>query len=68
MTRERWKEILHLVDAYNRAKGEDYISPFIARHQGVLGKVAQRIGVPTQELDEFLTLADAELPQDYLMG
>ena len=69
MDEERKAEILKLVDCYNRddSKGIPE-SPFIARHFGRLGQVSEKIGVPVEELDEFLTAINRELPDDYLMG
>ncbi len=69
MTDERKAEMLRKVDRYNRDDSEGTpVSPFIARSDGMLGRVAEKIGIPVQELDEFLTLIDRELPQDYLFG
>jgi len=68
---QRKFDILQLVDRYNRddSKGVP-MSPFIAWHHGMLGEVAEQIGVPVAELDEFLTIMDTprELPYDHLMG
>lgn len=69
MTQERKAEILALVHCYNLDDSEGPpLSPFIARHNGVLDHVAEKIGVPTGELDEVLTILDHELPNDYLAG
>ncbi len=69
MSRERKVEILELVHRYNLDDSERTpLSPFIARHDGVLDRVAEKIGVPTGELDEFLTIIDRELPNDHLVG
>lgn len=60
-------KILHLVDAYNRGPGNP-VSPFIAEHEGRLDAVAAQIGIPTPQLRQFLSEANALLPSDYLMG
>jgi len=69
ITEERKAEILQLVDRYNRDDSQGTpVSPFIARHHGMLDCVSEKIGVPTGELDEFLTAMNRELPSDYLAG
>lgn len=64
LTDQQYLRIMHLVDEYNRAGigKEGYVSPFIARANGELDKVAEKIGVPVAELDEFLTRVNQELP------
>ncbi|GEM_PF-3869638 len=69
ITEERKAEILELVDRYNRDDSQGApVSPFIARHHGMLDDVSAKVGVPVGELDEFLSIMDRELPSDYLAG
>jgi hypothetical protein len=68
MTPERKAEMYRLADAYNRARGPGYVPPYIAMFHGVLEPVAKDIGVPSEELEEFLTEIEPDLPQDHLIG
>jgi len=66
------REIMARVDPYNRRPGHP-MSHFIARgfglHSPVFARVCEEVGeVSIEELDEFLTRTDAELPQDHLIG
>ncbi|HCR52274.1 TPA: hypothetical protein DIV48_01330 [Candidatus Kaiserbacteria bacterium] len=62
-------EILRLIDQYNRDDSAGVpVSPFIARYEGTLASVSEKVGVHVEELDEFLTIMDSELPNDYLTG
>lgn len=68
MAPERYSEILRRIDHYNRHPKEGHISPFMARFNGCLSTVADKISVPTAELEEFLEQAEKDLPQDHLFG
>ena len=59
LTQERRGDIFDKVDKFIRGGG---ISPFIARKNGTLAEVAEKIQVPLGELEEHLAMLDQELP------
>ena len=64
----REEEIVSRLSHYNTGPGNP-TSPFIARRWGTLGEVAEKVGVPKEELDALLTKLDRDfLPYDHLMG
>lgn len=66
MLKARKNEILRLISQYNLDDSDGPpLSPFIARQNGILSQVSEKIGVSVEELDECLTLISLELPSDY---
>lgn len=62
----RYKEVMNKVDVYNRREmgKEGYVSPFVARDRRgpiVFNAVAEKVGVPPEELFEFLKLVEPDL-------
>jgi len=55
-------QIQDLVTAYCSDQPVGYVSPMVAQATGKLSIVAKQIGVPVEELDEYLTRENAKLP------